>query len=233
MSLDVSKLTKVRERKGKTVARCPACALSGGDRKCEHLVINEDGRFGCVVYPGRGPDAKAHRRRIFEICGDREIKPLVVQAARTPVHKSSAPKTGLLRTLRTPVRESHAYFEEPNEPANISPKKVSFNRSIPVPGVPSHDSGTARTGTGLLKAIFFPAKPTFGGRRYILRDRDGAYVESITPSETATVKMGFTFTPDREKARRFSYDELWIPYAVAGIGIEFTCGFAGRAERVQ
>ena len=78
MSLDISKLENVRKRGGKVIARCPACAEAGHDQKGEHLVINADGRFGCVVYPGDSADAKEHRKRIFALCGDREIKPLAV-----------------------------------------------------------------------------------------------------------------------------------------------------------
>ena len=42
-------------------------------------MITPQGRFGCVVYPGRGSDAKEHRRRIFALCGDHKIKPLVIR----------------------------------------------------------------------------------------------------------------------------------------------------------
>jgi len=107
MSLEVSRLENVRVRGGKTIARCPACGEAGHDQKGEHLVINADGRFGCVVYPGDSADAKEHRKRIFALCGDREIKPLAVrpsglgrlgrvnqsQSAETPL------KTGVLGRL--------------------------------------------------------------------------------------------------------------------------------------
>jgi hypothetical protein len=107
MSLDVSKLERTRCRGRKTIARCPACGETGHDRRGEHLFINENGSFGCVVYPGDSAEAKAHRKRIFALCGDREIKPLTVrspsvgrlgrvnesQSARSPL------KTGLLGRL--------------------------------------------------------------------------------------------------------------------------------------
>ena len=80
MSLDISKLENARTRGDKTTARCPACAEAGHDQKGEHLVINSDGRFGCVVYPGDSADAKKHRKRVFALCGDREIKPLIVRS---------------------------------------------------------------------------------------------------------------------------------------------------------
>jgi hypothetical protein len=107
MSLDISKLENVRKRSGKVIARCPACAEPGHDQKGEHLVINADGRFGCVVYPGDSGDAKEHRKRIFALCGDREIKPLAVRPAEigrlgrpTETHLAATPiKTGLLGRL--------------------------------------------------------------------------------------------------------------------------------------
>ena len=65
--LDLNKLEKVRRCGRKHVARCPACAEAGGDQKGEHLFIREDGRYGCVQFPG--PDGKQHRKRIFELAG--------------------------------------------------------------------------------------------------------------------------------------------------------------------
>jgi len=82
MSLDISKLQNVRLRGAKTTARCPACAEAGHDNKGEHLIINVEGQFGCVLYPGHSADARKHRKRIFALCGSREIKPLRVHPAR-------------------------------------------------------------------------------------------------------------------------------------------------------
>jgi hypothetical protein len=65
MSLDLTKLEKVRTAHGKTIARCPACAETGEDRDGKHLAIFEDGRFACVTHQGD----KEHRRRIFELAG--------------------------------------------------------------------------------------------------------------------------------------------------------------------
>jgi len=92
VSLDISKLERVRTNGAKTTARCPACAEAGHDQKGEHLFIYADGRFGCVVYPGDSADAKAHRRRIFALCGNREFKPLVVR--RTVLGRSRRENRG-------------------------------------------------------------------------------------------------------------------------------------------
>jgi hypothetical protein len=108
VSLEISKLENVRTRGDKITARCPACAEAGHDQKGEHLVMNGDDSFGCVVYPGDSADAKAHRRRIFSLCGDRETKSLVVRPAdlgrlgRVNQSQSAGQslKTGLLGRLR-------------------------------------------------------------------------------------------------------------------------------------
>jgi hypothetical protein len=118
MSLDISKLQNRQMRGEKTTARCPACAESGGDNKGEHLIINPQGRFGCVVYAGNGAEAKEHRRRIFALCGDRKKKPLVIHRTEETAasgrsgrpfqsHSEDAPiNTGLLGRLGR-VFQSH------------------------------------------------------------------------------------------------------------------------------
>ncbi|MFC1551908.1 hypothetical protein ACFL6P_05010 [Candidatus Latescibacterota bacterium] len=72
MGLDINKLEKVKGRGSNTIAQCPACAEDGGDRKGEHLFINDRGQFGCVLYPGA--DGQTHRQRIFEMAGMIETK---------------------------------------------------------------------------------------------------------------------------------------------------------------
>jgi hypothetical protein len=119
MSLNISELENVRTRGQKRTARCPACAESGHDTKGEHLVISPEGRFACVLYPGDSADAKEHRRRIFALCGDREIKPLAVRPAglgrlgRVNEDHSAGPslKTGLLGRLGR-VFETHLEPEQ-------------------------------------------------------------------------------------------------------------------------
>jgi putative DNA primase/helicase len=58
---------------GKTIARCPACAETGNDTGADHLFINGDGKFGCVLY--QSTDGAEHRKRIFELVGISETKP--------------------------------------------------------------------------------------------------------------------------------------------------------------
>jgi hypothetical protein len=145
MSLNISKLKHVRARGTKTIARCPACAETEADKKGEHLVINANGKFGCVVYPGNSADAKAHRKRIFELCGLREIQPLIVHSKKSkksylgnaqdkpsaffaflPVREVKKNVLGvLIRTVRTPNLTSRADKIPKNADKNIC-ENVSF-----------------------------------------------------------------------------------------------------------
>lgn len=65
--LDLSKLEKPRHKGNKIIARCPACAETGNDNNADHLMINENGSFACVV--NQGSDGKDHRKRIAELAG--------------------------------------------------------------------------------------------------------------------------------------------------------------------
>jgi hypothetical protein len=226
MSLDLSKLENAHTRGDKIIAQCPACAESDQDHTSEHLIVDQRGRFGCVVYPGQGLEAKAHRRRIFELCGDREIKPLCV---RVGLKGCKSPSVASARTLRTANPDS--YKARANLLDRLAHRFASRPQELPkpVPAVP----GETPPGKYLYR---FPAgiAPTirpYKGRRYILKTRDGDYVESVEASETATLKSHFNFTQDREKAQRFSYGELWNQSTLA---VEFACGFSGStAERIR
>jgi hypothetical protein len=65
--LDLPRLEKLRRRGDRFIARCPACAVTGGDRRGDHLVILPNGKFACVAHSG---DAE-HRREIFVLVGIR------------------------------------------------------------------------------------------------------------------------------------------------------------------
>lgn len=84
MSLDLSKLEKVKARQDRIIARCPACWEMGNDASGNHLVIWPDGRFGCSVFP----DDKSHRQIIAKLAGlpdDRQTtdnRPLPARAAQ-------------------------------------------------------------------------------------------------------------------------------------------------------
>ena len=132
MSLDISKLEKVRELAGGLVqARCPACAEGGHDRSGEHLRIYPDGRFGCCVHPKDGE----HRKRIWALAG-------------CQLHLSPAGSVSL--RLKTPpampsTRSVTAAFTSFN---SRTPRTAKTESEISVPAVPTTpvvDSRTART----------------------------------------------------------------------------------------
>ena len=116
MGLDLTKLEKVRRRGSNTIARCPACAEAGGDRKGDHLFINDGGRFGCVLYPGT--DGQTHRQRIFELAGAKEMtdkcfeikKPFSASSGPTVIQKDILGHLGHIhstharKNMNTPIK---------------------------------------------------------------------------------------------------------------------------------
>src|SRR5260370_16576732 len=132
---------------GNARARCPACTEAGHDQKGEHLVINADGSFGCVLYPGDAADAKEHRKRIFALGGDREIKSLSVHKIRhgtagtcksnpkTTAIPSRAIKIHLLGRLGRVYACSSAEIQN-EQKEDVETKKYSSSTLEPVPRVP-------------------------------------------------------------------------------------------------
>lgn len=107
-TLDLSKLENVHKSNGNTIAQCPACAETGGDNKCDHLFIAEDGKFGCVLFPG--PEGGEHRKRIFALVGSKTKQ---AQAGKkksklhtTPDACSDAAKWGLEKSSKTTWKET-------------------------------------------------------------------------------------------------------------------------------
>ncbi len=132
MGLDLSKLENVRYCGTKVIARCPACAETGNDRKGEHLFIELGGRFCCVVYPGVA--GRKHRQRIFELAGIKtpDAKGFLI---RKPPSSDSGEKIiqkNILGRLGH-MQSTHArkVIDEP------SPKKEGTNEPLKsVPAVP-------------------------------------------------------------------------------------------------
>ena len=142
MSLNVSKLEKVRELGGGIVqARCPACAEGDNDRSGEHLRIYPDGRFGCCVHPKDGE----HRKRIFALVGNRKpgnFSPRIQTPPAMPGAKSvKTALTGFVaRTLRTPVSESVS-----TESKAFQPSPASYDPDSSQPELQSKYFRTLRT----------------------------------------------------------------------------------------
>ncbi len=144
MSLDISRLENVRTRGARITARCPACTESGHDKRGEHLIMDDEGRFACVVYPGDSADAKEHRKRIFALSGNRQLRPLCVSPASVPLGRLGrvadspsgvAPfKTGLLGRLG---RLFHSHIAPQDATAFVqSPGPALSEFQTPVLSVP-------------------------------------------------------------------------------------------------
>jgi hypothetical protein len=68
--IDQSRLENVKQLANGTIkARCPQCAVEGSDKSGNHLRIDPDGRFGCVIYPKAA--GEEHRKQIFALVGIR------------------------------------------------------------------------------------------------------------------------------------------------------------------
>jgi hypothetical protein len=113
MSLDLGKLEKARQERGRTIARCPACAEEGKDQKGQHLFIGPDGKFGCILFPGA--EGAGHRKRIWELVGAKEdvkVKSFVVNGREEGKGfeiRGRSVKASLMRpfgTVGTPLAES-------------------------------------------------------------------------------------------------------------------------------
>ncbi len=68
--LILDRLENVTQENGKAIAACPACREEGQDRAGNHLVIFDGGKFGCVRFHGKSPEAVDHRKSIVRLAGD-------------------------------------------------------------------------------------------------------------------------------------------------------------------
>lgn len=134
MGLDISKLEKVRQNGPNIIARCPACAEDGNDRKGEHLFINDKGKFGCVRHPGI--EGSAHRRRIFELIGIKDDS-FKVRTALPPATGISVIQKDVLGHLgRFSQTHARKNFELPHEEDNCIDRG---SKHVSDPSVPEHE----------------------------------------------------------------------------------------------
>ena len=89
MSIDTSKLDNTNPRGNKTISRCPACAEMGQDKKGNHLLISEDGKFACVAFPGAS--GREHRKRIFRLVGIRNAPKSTITVKQVSQASHDAP----------------------------------------------------------------------------------------------------------------------------------------------
>lgn len=65
--LDLAKMEKVRQQGTRILARCPACAELGEDRKGDNLTVFENGVYACAKRQGD----REHGKRILQLVGIR------------------------------------------------------------------------------------------------------------------------------------------------------------------
>lgn len=114
MALDIARLNNVQQRGGNIIAQCPACAENGRDKHGNHLTIDTEGRFACVVNPGAA--GAEHRKRIFELVGIRDTAPRSETESSRPTPKRSDPDEGR-------GHQAHQAHQEQREQQGASPKK--------------------------------------------------------------------------------------------------------------
>jgi hypothetical protein len=129
MSLDIKKLERVSEKPdGKITARCPACAVAGGDKKGEHLVVFADGKFGCVKFPG---DSE-HRNQVYSLAG--EGKKRTHLAVKLAVKPSTIPKVSAVMNLAAFPRFSgkvkRAWLHKQSDPPNSDKPEAEENPQL-------------------------------------------------------------------------------------------------------
>lgn len=100
MKLNLERLEKPKERYGKIIARCPACAEIGKDSASDNLAIFANGNFACAVYQG---DAE-HSKRILQLAGAEmparnvwQIPPPIRQPEDAPLPRLTTRQFGIMR----------------------------------------------------------------------------------------------------------------------------------------
>ncbi|MCP4986066.1 MAG: hypothetical protein GY928_08350 [Colwellia sp.] len=134
MSIDQGKLENVKNTGSRIVARCPACAEQGGDKNGNHLLIDGQGRFSCVVYSGGS--GMEHRKRIWALVGvkdgARQTSSVVVcksiKVRSVPKNTQKVIKSNVLGRLGR-VSLTHARIRESDN--NISNILKELETSVP------------------------------------------------------------------------------------------------------
>lgn len=133
MALDVTKLENVMHQQGKIIARCPACAESGQDKKGDHLFIDDIERFGCIVYPDEA--GKEHRKRIFALVGIKTIERYIT-VGNSDNRQADIIISNVLGRLG---RQKNSLFEKA-EPIEAVSSKLEPDCKNCVPSVPRKDA---------------------------------------------------------------------------------------------
>lgn len=121
MSIITSRLEMVKHRQsGKIIARCPACAEEGRDKKGEHLAVWPSGKFACIANEG---DAGAdHRKRIFELAGETTERAIPVNITQKPRFRTA--RTGKSNPYVMGEKKTHICTKTSKHPSDPSGNRV-------------------------------------------------------------------------------------------------------------
>jgi predicted metal-dependent enzyme (double-stranded beta helix superfamily) len=216
-NLDLSRLEKDRNVGGKIIARCPACAESGGDRKGNHLTIFPSGKYACAAMPG---DAE-HRRRIFSlvgVTGERERDPEQERKwreKRVIERRSAQAGQRLIDTIqakRDAIISRHVWMPEEvweDSPQEIDSALVEFD--------PRHFLASLFA----QNAIVWAGEVFHSGNRHTDHWRTVAAWQDTTPEEIGSMTTPAVWKPDT--VNRCAYNVRSSPFTV----LDFD-GFDGR-----
>jgi hypothetical protein len=188
----------VHERGGKTVARCPACAEAGGDRKGEHLFLKADGRFGCVQFPGA--DGEAHRKRIFELAGIPKQK--TMRGATWPTLDQAI--TIFQRKLRMQATRRDCYHNEEGEEVLVVVRFDSAEGKQYRPFSRNGSGWSAKDPPGRL--------PLFGLRELIARPKERVFIVEGEKCASELATLGPLATTSAHGAKSAQKTD-WQPLA--------------------
>jgi hypothetical protein len=194
MSLILSKLERVRDlADGGIMARCPACAETGQDKRGEHLRLYPDGKFGCCVFPGD----REHRKRIFALAGD--SRPRVIRVKIAGATPKAAPPTPaqpdlfgrLGRVFDTPAEEAHDQAGAGTARTGSRNSAEAFTHSAGGTASPRASLGTL--GTTYQKPLMCTEKNAYSTKGFDLnvpgvpRKQGGAKHPHLTPGGTLVI----------------------------------------------
>ncbi len=141
--IDQTTLQNVKVKSGYITAKCPACAETECDKKGNHLIVYDSGKFACVQHQGKA--GGEHRKRIFALVGVSSglklpPKMFAVTTTNLKIHKKS-----VLNEENYNLGREGRFFSYSQE----VPSKFSINIfkkvETPVPAVPNGTKGDCHT----------------------------------------------------------------------------------------
>lgn len=196
MGMDISRLEKVKQRGASVIARCPACAEEGHDDAGEHLYVNGDGKFGCVLYPGK--EGHQHRKRIFELAGVKD-SPACGIAVKIPFYPQVTGSTviknnilGHLGHLNLTLTRSENIINDNNNNGNI---RIELKKSVPTVPTSAQESLSSGIFTAEEVRFLIGIDPETVEKIVKIKDSFNAKVIGAKRNNTAPVLLEAAMSP--------------------------------------